>query len=270
MSAPTVQKISLDLIEMGKRLRDPHHDDVRAIELSMADVGLLTPISVRSIKGGKYRVIFGAHRYIAAQNLHAAGVPGWHEIDAFVVECDDYEAKLREIEENLKRVELTPQDQATFMFESLLLWEEKNGQAQHGGDRKSNSKRSELEKGIKKPGFFSETSKRIGLDETTIRLAVNRRRKASDELWALIKGTDASRKGIVLDRLLKTADPLNIIELAQAEYDGKIELALDHKAPKEKSAPKVESILKIVDAALAQWSDKQKREFFAGMRDRKP
>ena len=268
-SVPSPVKIPLDQIDLGDRLRDPNSDDVKALQVSMAQIGLMTPISVRAIGEQRFRVIYGAHRLLAALRLREEGVAGWTEIDAFVVGCDADEALLREIDENLIRIELSPYDQAEFLTQRLRVWEEKYGSAKRGGDQKSKSKISNLTKESKKPGFFEDAERQIGLDQTTIRLAIKRRQKASPELWARLRGTDVTRKGVLLDRLLKSGDPGAIIDLAEAEFDGSIEAALNKKAPKEKKAPSVERILKIIDDALELWSDDERKRFAREMRARK-
>lgn len=263
-----ITKIALGQIELGDRLRHPHPDDVRGIEVSMAERGLLAPISVREIGEGKYRIVYGAHRFLAAQNLWAAGDASWAEIDAFIIDCDDYEARMREIDENLKRAELTPYDKATFLAASHRLWAEKHGNVR-GGDRKSKPKKFGFDQSEVKPQFFRDTAERLGIDEETVRLAVKRRSKASDELWARLRGSDITRKGVLLDRLLKSHDPGAVIDLAEAECGGNIEAALNRKAPKEKTAPSVERILKIIDEALELWSDGDRKRFLREMRGRK-
>ena len=57
-------RIQLNQIELGARLRDPNPEDVKTIQTSMQQVGLLTPISVRRVEGGMYRIIYGAHRFL--------------------------------------------------------------------------------------------------------------------------------------------------------------------------------------------------------------
>ena len=260
--------IPLDRIELGERLRDPYPDDVRAIQASMAQRGLMTPISVRAIEDGRFRIIYGAHRLIAARNLRDAGDTSWNEIHAFILKCDDYEAKMREIDENLARAELTPYDKSTFMEESLRLWAQRYGSS-WGGDRKSSSKTFELDGKVKKPEFFRDTAERLGIDETTVRLAVKRRQKASPELWALLRGRDVTRKGVLLDRLLRAKNPQAIIDLADAEHDGSIEAVLNLKEPKKKTAPTVDRVLKMIDDALEVWSAGERRKFLNEMRNRK-
>lgn len=257
----SVVRIQLDQIELGARLRDPNPDDVKTIQTSMEQVGLLTPISVRRIEGGKYCIIYGAHRFLAACSLRDAGVEGWDAIDAIVMDCDAERALFIEIDENLIRVELSPYDQAEFLAKRLEIWEEKYGKTKRGGDRKSNSKPFEFDQVQKKPGFFEDVAKQTGLDHTTIRLAVNRRRNASDEVWKKLRGTDVARKGVLLDRLLKSPDPGAIIELAENDFDGDIEAALNRKAPKEKSAPTVEKIIQLIKFAFALWPEEHRKIF---------
>ena len=262
-------KIPIDQIELGDRLRDPNIEDIRAIQLSMAQVGLMTPISVRRGEEDKYLVIYGAHRLLAARNLHEQGVEGWDTIDAFVVGCGADEALLREIDENLIRAELSPYDQAEFLAQRLKIWEAKHGPAKKGGDQKSNSKFSNLVEEVKKPGFYEDAEQRLGLDQTTIRLAVKRRLGISDEVWKRLRGTDITRKGVLLDRLLKAPNPGAVIDLAETDFGGDIEAALNRKVPKTKTAPSVERVLKIIDEALELWSDEDRKRFLREMRGRK-
>lgn len=257
----SVVRIPLDQIELGARLRDPNPDDVKTIQTSMEQVGLLTPISVRPLEAGGYQIIYGAHRFLAACNLRDAGVAGWDAIDAIIVECDADQALFNEIDENLIRVELSPYDQAEFLEKRLAVWEQKYGKAKHGGNRKSSSQFVNLNKSSRKPGFFDDVAKQTGLDAMTIRRAVKRRKSASDEVWKKLRGTDVARKGVLLDRLLKSSDPDSILELAARECGGNIEEALNKKAPKEAVVPTVEKIIKIIKVAFNLWPEEQRKIF---------
>lgn len=257
----SVVRIPLNEIELGARLRDPNPDDVKTIQTSMEQVGLLTPISVRRTESGRYCIIYGAHRFLAACGLRDAGVDGWSAIDAIIMECDADQALFNEIDENLIRVELSPYDQAEFLEKRLDVWERKYGKAKRGGDRKSNSQFVNLIAGSKKPSFFEDVAKQTGLDAMTIRRAVNRRKNASDEVWKKLRGTDVARKGVLLDRLLKSPDPGAIIDLAESDFGGDVEAALNHKAPKEKTAPTVEKIIGLIKFAFSIWPEEHRRAF---------
>jgi N6-adenosine-specific RNA methylase IME4 len=81
-------------IKQGRRAVD--ESKVRELSQSMAEIGLINPITVTQDK----TLITGAHRLAAAKLL------GWTEIEATVSELDGLRAELAEIDENLMRNEL--------------------------------------------------------------------------------------------------------------------------------------------------------------------
>jgi len=97
------------VIVPGRRECDP--EVVSKVAESMSVIGLKTPITVRTVNrdvdtDGSDAIpdlflVAGAHRLEAARSL------GWSEIDAFVLDGDQVEARLWEIAENLHRKELT-------------------------------------------------------------------------------------------------------------------------------------------------------------------
>ncbi|MDE2582761.1 MAG: ParB N-terminal domain-containing protein [Rhodospirillales bacterium] len=74
----------------------------------------------------------GRHRVEAARKL------GWTEIEAVVRECDETDARLWEIAENLHRAELTAQERAEHIAEWVRLRGEKVGQLIPPGGRQPN------------------------------------------------------------------------------------------------------------------------------------
>ncbi|MFB2553375.1 ParB N-terminal domain-containing protein [Ensifer soli] len=131
------KSIPLTSIHLGERARPVDEEHAQAIAASMAERGLINPITVRgtpAANGGKtpYTLVAGGHR------LRGAEINAWAEIDAIVVSADAVEAQLMEISENLYRNELTALDRAVFVKTFRDLWEEKNGKIKRGGDRKSN------------------------------------------------------------------------------------------------------------------------------------
>lgn len=69
---------------------------------SMERLGLLTPISITE----SGRLVIGRHRLEAAKSLK------WETIPAFIVEDDELGNRLKEIDENLQRLDLTVYEQA--------------------------------------------------------------------------------------------------------------------------------------------------------------
>jgi hypothetical protein len=106
----------------------------------MSAIGLKTPITVRAIKRDVDRdgsdaipdlfLVVGAHRLEAARSL------GWSEIDAFVLDGDQVEARLWEIAENLHRKELTMLQRSQLIADWVEIANQRSGQVvqkPHGG-----------------------------------------------------------------------------------------------------------------------------------------
>lgn len=74
---------------------------VATLRESIDHIGLQTPITVRDIGCGEYRLIAGRHR------LEAFRLGGHKTIPAVIRDCNEVEAELWEIAENLHRAELT-------------------------------------------------------------------------------------------------------------------------------------------------------------------
>lgn len=76
--------------------------DYSGLAESMSEVGLLQPITVTESGW----LVAGRHRLEAAKSL------GWRTIPAFIVEDDDLRNRLAEIDENLRRLDLTVYEQS--------------------------------------------------------------------------------------------------------------------------------------------------------------
>jgi ParB family transcriptional regulator, chromosome partitioning protein len=110
--------------------RDP--EAVSQLADSMSAIGLRTPITVRAVKrdvdtDGSHAIadhflVAGAHRLEAARSL------GWSEIDAFVLDGDEVEARLWEIAENLHRKELTVLQRSRLIADWIEITNERSGQ----------------------------------------------------------------------------------------------------------------------------------------------
>lgn len=110
------QQILLDLIVASPTNPRKSHDQNGIIELaeSMAPpVGLIQPITIRAIGDGRYEIISGHRRVLAARHL------GWTSIDAIVRDVTDEQALEIQILENLQREDVNAMDEA-LAFQSLL------------------------------------------------------------------------------------------------------------------------------------------------------
>jgi ParB family chromosome partitioning protein len=126
------------IVPADRRERDP--EAVSQLADSMSAIGLKTPITVRMVKrdgdtDGSDAIpdlflVAGAHRLEAARSL------GWSEIDAFVLDGDQVEARLWEIAENLHRKELTMLQRSQLIADWVEIANKRSGQVvqkPHGG-----------------------------------------------------------------------------------------------------------------------------------------
>ncbi len=102
----------------ANRLRDLQ--DYSGLAASMKRIGLLAPITITEAG----ILVSGRHRLEAAKAL------GWRTIPAFVVEDDELENRLVEIDENLRRHDLTVYEQAKHAEERERVLEALGARAQ--------------------------------------------------------------------------------------------------------------------------------------------
>ena len=102
------QSVPLDAIEWSGPARAVDREHVKELAASIAVSGLLQPIGVVDKGGGKYRGIFGRHRYEAVK------ANGEKTIEATVLPDDeeDVDRRLAQVWENLKRRDLSPMELA--------------------------------------------------------------------------------------------------------------------------------------------------------------
>lgn len=106
--AELVNRLPLDLIDRGRYQprRDFDLDSLRDLADSIAAQGVLQPILVRPIDGGRYEIIAGERRWRASQQA------GLAEIPAVVREVDEPTAVAIGLIENIQRDDLTPLEEA--------------------------------------------------------------------------------------------------------------------------------------------------------------
>jgi ParB family chromosome partitioning protein len=254
MNVLNVEEVPVGQIDARDRLREVDADAVKVLAGSMEQDGrrrLIQPITVRPKSSG-FRLVTGAHRLAAAVLL------GWETIPGIVEKTmTDDDARIREIDENLHRKELSPYDEAEFLTMRWRLWVKKNSKGNRFPTVLDLSERHENAQ------FYAETAGLAGLNQETIRRAVRRRRNLND-VWADLKGTDAAEKGVLLDRLRgQKANIKEIVSDAKSLYGGSIEKSLT--AFKGASALRV-SASDALRALNKAWKNcpREKREDFVG------
>lgn len=126
--------VALADIHVGERLRGVTPSAVDAVAESIAALGhMLEPVLLRRVahRDNQLVLVAGGHRLAAAAQI------GWEMIPAKIYDCNDDQARLMEVDENLCVSDLSPLEMAKFMGERQRIWEMIYPEARHGGDRKS-------------------------------------------------------------------------------------------------------------------------------------
>lgn len=225
-------------IDASDRLREISEAHAQVIAASMLEHEAaggrrqLQPVELVQ-RGNGYRLVFGGHR------LRAHQINGWDEIDAEIVSLTDAQLRLREIDENLIRHELTALDRARFLLERKRIYEALNPTARRGGDR-----RSDQTANMAVWSFSADIAEKTGLSERTVFRAcalaeglgldaVARLRDtplASNQaaLEALAKQPHA-RQLAALDLMLAEENPAKSVADAFNRLDGKVSKPAEDK-----------------------------------------
>ncbi len=107
--------VAIDLIKRGRYQPRRHFDEDRLRELadSITAQGVVQPVVVRPVAGGRYELIAGERRWRAAQ------LAGLQEIPAVVRDVDDQSAMAMALIENIQRDDLNPLEEATALHRLL-------------------------------------------------------------------------------------------------------------------------------------------------------
>lgn len=103
-----LKNIALDLLDEPVAAHRINVDEQQLGELadSIRDVGLLNPIIVRPVEGGRFEIIAGHRRFMAHRML------GREEIMCIVRDATEDEAEQGRFAENLQREQLSPMEEA--------------------------------------------------------------------------------------------------------------------------------------------------------------
>jgi len=118
-----IQDIQIASINVGERMRPL--GDIDALAESIRSRGLINPITVTA----RGVLVSGLHRLAAFKAL------GHRIIPATVIDVSSEEAKLREIDENLVRNDLTLLERAEHLSRRKELYERLCPETRKGGDR---------------------------------------------------------------------------------------------------------------------------------------
>jgi len=119
VSGDSLHKLPVDLIERGKYQPrvDMHNESLEDLAASIRAQGVVQPIVVRPLAGGRYEIIAGERRWRATQ------LAGLHEIPALVRDVPDREAISMALIENIQREDLNPIEEANALARLLQEFE---------------------------------------------------------------------------------------------------------------------------------------------------
>lgn len=105
----TLTSLPLDLIERGRfqPRRDFDPEGLRELADSISAQGVIQPIVVRALAGGRYEILAGERRWRASQQA------GLGEIPVVIREADDQSAMAIALIENIQRADLNPLEEAS-------------------------------------------------------------------------------------------------------------------------------------------------------------
>lgn len=241
--------IPLALIERGQRLREVSEAQVEALAASIADVGLLNPITVYRCKvfrdGGwteGFGLVAGAHRLAAFERL------GRPEIAVTVVDLDDLERQIAECDENLQGPKLSPSERARFVKRRKDAYEALHPDAKAGAIRARAANAAmghDVDANLART-FVADTAKATGASGRVVQRDAERGAKIIPEVLDMIKGTGLDT-GSYMDQIkrLPGGDQFRAVERdlrneRRQQREAKAKAALSTKEGKHKAALKRE------------------------------
>lgn len=151
-------KIKIDEVKINSGRRESKADNVHELAKSIAEIGLLNPITVTADN----TLIAGRHR------LEAAKMLGWTEIECTVCEVDGLLAELAEIDENMVRTNLSPIEFGDLLLKRKRIYETLHPETKNGGDRKSEEIRTSKCRSDSAKSFVKDTAAKLGVSPRTV------------------------------------------------------------------------------------------------------
>ena len=227
--------IPLTSILVEDRLRSVDAERAAQIALSFREAGQITPIEVTPEGAdGLHRLIAGAHR------VEAARLAGMDVIQAVIFEGSEDAGRLREIDENLYRRELSDLDRAAFLAERLAVHERLFG-ALKKGRKRNDDKMSHL-------NFYADVAAKFGLNKKTVQRSLQRRRLIEPGVWQQLGGTRFAENGALLDAIARLVPMQQMRVVAMliggtARTVGDALVALGVKAPVEAEQQQLQALM---------------------------
>jgi len=227
-----LQKVALSHLVASAQPRTLVTQEVDKLALSIKEVGLIQPITVKSsvvlhgIAEQGWQIVAGHHRVAACRAL------GWMEIDALVIDDTSHlQTELIEIDENLCRAELTAAQRTAFSKRRKQIWE-----ALHPENNSGTTCPTIRETAGRPKAFAAATADATGQDKRTTNRAIARADAIGDEALAKVVNTSLD-SGVELDALAKMDAPERTQLIERAAAGEKVSARHPDAPVKPSSAP---------------------------------
>ena len=244
--------IEISTITIGPDRREALPENVRKVAESIAEVGLLSPITIDKW----HTLIAGLHRLEAAKSL------GWTRIECYVTDLEGLQAELAEIDENVIRNELDDIDLGKMLMRRKEIYEALHPTTKQGGDRKSEDFKTSPARFDSAKPFSVDTSEKTGISRRTVEQKMQIARDLVPEVQKIVKQNQIGFKNALkLSRL----EPEQQKEAATLLAGGKIRKIDEYTTAQSKAdQTEVEP-----DAPPFRIGDKQFSTFAEGVADLK-
>lgn len=225
-------KIPIKNIKVDTRRREARPDEIRKLADSIAEVGLLNPVTVDR----EHTLIAGRHR------LEAAKLLGWTEIECTVSDLEGVAAELAEIDENFARTNASTIEIGEMLKRRKRLYETLHPETKAGVAQANGMNRAlgnNVDCTVQAKSFVKDTAERWCVDPST----VSRHLQIAEELTPEAKDILCGMKrlsGQTTLRRLSALEPDAQADAARLLAAGKVKtvdeyLALRDKPRREKN-----------------------------------
>lgn len=185
-------ELEISRIDRADRMRPVSQKSVEGLKLSIEEIGLKDEVHVRRVrtKGAesahRYVLLAGGHRVEAFEQLGRAAIP------AKVWECNNDQAQLIEIDDNLAHSELDALELAVFLARRKAVYERLYPETKATTGADLAAKRWHAGDKVSVASFVAATAEKMGVNERTVMRLVEAGRKLSPKEIAQLR--DAPRK----------------------------------------------------------------------------
>ena len=172
--------ININEIKIGSNRREAAPEDVKALAESIAEVGMMNPITVDA----ESNLVAGLHR------LEAAKLLGWTEIECNVCELDKLHAELAEIDENVVRTGLSDLELSELLARRKKIYETLHPETRHGGDRCSEKSKATKCRDASVKSFAQDTAEKMGVSPRTVERSVQIAENLTPEAKEVLRSSE--------------------------------------------------------------------------------